>query len=210
MTSDDIRAHVVAFAQTIVGVGANPADPGSRQQYLDLVAPGESDGQKKALADMSGCGLVVAGIWRELGVTAPELDPPYRTQTAMGRLIAIARHAGAWIPISADRRPSPGDAVLVGDGPGETEHIYTVISVTDEGESLVVESIDGGQRDTAHQQTILARKRVWRGRKDIVFAGSDPGAASAAGRTITGWIDVTRLPIAACGAETQEFTVESA
>jgi hypothetical protein len=29
-----------------------------------------------------------------------------------------------------------------------------------------------------------------------VFAGSDPGAASAAGRTITGWIDVTRLPTA--------------
>jgi hypothetical protein len=210
MTCDDIRDRVVAFAQSIVGASANRSDPESRQQYLDLIAPGESDGQKKALADMSGCGLVVAGIWRELGVTAPELDPPYRTTTAISRLKAIAMHAGAWIPFSANERPSPGDAVLVGDGPGETEHIYTVVSVTDDGESIVVESIDGGQRDAAHQQTILAKQRVWRGQKDIVFAGSDPGAASAAGRTITGWIDVTRLPIAACGAETQELAVEAA
>ncbi|MEP7120226.1 MAG: hypothetical protein ABJE95_04910 [Byssovorax sp.] len=210
MTSDDIRDHVVAYARSLVGVSANPASAESRQQYLDLIAPGESEAQQRTLADLSGCGLVVAGIWRELGVTAPEIEPPYRKETAISRLIAIARHAGAWVAFSADNRPSPGDAVLVGDGPGETEHVYTVISVTDDGASIVVESIDGGQRDAAHQETILAKQRVWRGRKDIVFAGSDPGAASAAGRTITGWIDVTRLPIAAADAEAPELAAEVA
>lgn len=35
-----------------------------------------------------------------------------------------------------------------------------------------------------------------------MFAGSDPGASRAAGRTITGWIDVSQLPIADQAAET--------
>lgn len=205
MTCDDLRDRVVAIAQSIVGVSANPADPESRQQYIDLIAPGETDYQQANLADnCSGCGLVVAGIWRALGVTAPELDPPYQTATGISRLIAIARHAGAWVAFSAGKRPSPGDAVLVGTGPGETEHIYTVISVTDDDGSTVVESVDGGQRDAARQQTILVKRRAWRGHRDIVFAGSDPGAACAAGRTIAGWIDVTRLPLAAQSAETPE------
>jgi hypothetical protein len=209
MSSDDVREHVVAFAQSVAGVGANPASPECRRQYLDLIAPGESASLQKALGDMSGCGLVVAGIWRELGVTAPELEPPYRTGSGISRLVAIARRAGAWIPFSADRRPSPGDAVLVGAGPGETEHVYTVISVSEDGDNAVVESIDGGQRDAARQETISAKQRVWKGRRDIVFAGSDPGAASAAGRTIVGWIDVTRLPLAAQPAATPELEAEA-
>jgi hypothetical protein len=196
MSSDDIRDRVVAFARSIVDVGANPANAESRQQYLELIAPGESAHQQTTLADMSGCGLVVAGIWRALGVTAPALDAPYRPGSGISRLVAIARHSGAWINFTAGKLPAPGDVVLVGDGAGETEHVYTVISVVDDGESIVVESIDGGQRDGSHQETILVKQRVWKGRRDIVFAGSDPGAASAAGRTITGWIDVTLLPIA--------------
>jgi hypothetical protein len=209
MTSDDIRDRVVAYAQSIVGVSANPESPDSRQQYLDLIAPGESEAQQRTLADMSGCGLVVAGIWRELGVTARELDAPYRPGSGISRLVAIARRAGAWIPFSTDERPSPGDAVLVGDGPGETEHVYTVISVGDVDGAIQVESVDGGQRDAAHQETICAKQRVWRGRRDIVFAGSDPGAASAAGRTITGWIDVSKLPLAQQAAETAELAAEA-
>src|SRR4051812_16402304 len=121
---DDIRKSAVDFAQMYVGYDADPADPQGRMNYLDVIAPGEDDKKQGAMADESGCGLVVAGIWRALGVQSALLDAPYRTGSGLSRLLQIARGAGAWIPYAAGKYPKAGDAVIVGDnGSGGVQHV---------------------------------------------------------------------------------------
>lgn len=195
MTPEDIRARAVEIAESLVGMSANRADPEARRAYMDLVAPGESERRREQLATVSGCGLVVAAVWRALGVRAPELEMPYLTGTAVSRLLRIAQRARAWVMFTTGSLPEPGDAVIVGGGSsGGVEHIYTVIAVSeDEGPTL--DSVDGGQRDDDGAQQILARRRAWEGRSDRVEDASDPGATASGGRLIQGFIDVTRLPI---------------
>lgn len=197
LSPEDIRARAVEIAEGLVGMHANPADPEARIAYMDLVAPGESERRREQLVAVSGCGLVVAAVWRALGVKAPELELPYRTGTAVSRLLRIAQRARAWVMFAPGKVPAPGDAVIVGGGTsGGVEHIYTVVGVEGEGGgSPVIDSVDGGQRDDDGEQEILARRRVWEGRRDLVEDASDPGAAESAGRVIQGIIDVTRLPI---------------
>jgi hypothetical protein len=193
-TPDEIRASAVLLAKCYVGLNADPSDPESRLRYLDLIAPGESDGKQSAMADESGCGLVVAGIWRALGVGSQLLNPPYKIGTGLSRLLQIGQAARAWVNYGPGKVPSPGDAVIVGDnGKGGVQHIYTVTSIsTDDG--VLIGSIDGGQRDSDRFQTILEKQRVWKAGRDIVVQGNDPGASHAGGRVIVGWIDVTQLP----------------
>src|SRR5262249_33719153 len=158
---DKIRATAVELAKSYVGLGADPSDPECRLKYLDLIAPGEADEKQAAMADDSGCGLVVAGLWRALGAQSPLLDPPYKTGTGLSRLLQIGQKAHAWVTYAPGKVPSPGDAVLVGDnGAGGIQHVYTVTSVsTDDG--VAIESVDGGQKDDGQFQTILEKKRVW-------------------------------------------------
>jgi len=193
-TPDEIRASAVQLAKSYVGLNADPADPESRLRYLDLIAPGESDAKQSGMADESGCGLVIAGIWRALGVESALLDPPFKVGTGLSRLLQLGQKARAWVNYGPGKVPSPGDAVIVGDdGKGGVQHIYTVTTIsTDNG--VCIESVDGGQRDSDRFQTILEKQRVWKAGRDIVYQGSDPGAAQAGGRVIVGWIDVTKLP----------------
>lgn len=187
------RQVFVDAAKAIVGLGASPKNPDTRQAYLDLIAPGETDKNKiNSMATMSGCGLVVAGIWRAAGVQDPHLTSPYIIGTAVSRLSVLAHSCGAWTNWSADDFPDLGDAVLVGDnGAGGVEHIYTVTYSSYEGTAL--SSVDGGQRDPNGFQTILAKNRLWKGQKDIAYLGTDPGS-NINGRKIIGWIDCTKLP----------------
>ena len=105
MTPQDIRARAVSVARSVVSLGANPSDPESRQKYIELIAPGEQPAMQAEMATMSGCALVVAGIWRQLGVTSNDLDPPYRIGSAISRLIRIADKVGAWVPYAEGRLP---------------------------------------------------------------------------------------------------------
>lgn len=198
MTPEEISLKAVDCALSFKDLCANPNNPDAREAYLDAIAPGETESMKKQMATMSGCGLIVAAVWRLLGVKHYKLDPPYIVGTAVSRLVTLARKVNAWVPFKTDQLPNPGDMVLIGDnGAGGVEHVYTVTSVTPaaDGQPVVLESIDGGQRDLAKYQLVLAKKRVWRGNKDIVFTASDPGSAKVGGRKIYGHVDVTKLPL---------------
>ncbi|KYF87775.1 hypothetical protein BE20_24840 [Sorangium cellulosum] len=186
------RARAVEIARSLAGLSADPRNPEARREYLELIAPGEEPQRAADMARMSGCGLVVAGLWRRLGLEHPLLEPPYKVGTAISRLVEVARARGAWKPYRQGAIPLPGDAVLVGDaGHGEVEHIFTVLGVST-NHRVVIASVDGGQRIDGHQ-VILTKKRVWVDGRDIVIAGKDPGAELVGGRRILGWVDLQSL-----------------
>lgn len=188
------REKVANYAKSVVGLSANPGDAARREAYIDLIAPGETRGMVDAMVRMSGCALVVAGIWRLAGVDEPQLRPPYKPGSAVSRLVAVARTHSAWVTFSKGSLPCVGDAVLIGDnGTGGTEHFYTVTSVDPSTE--ILESVDGGQRDGGGFQAIAAKKRTWRTGRDVVFMGTDPGSKAVGGRRIVGWVDVAKLGV---------------
>ena len=198
MDAESIRNKIVDFALTCAGLGADPAKPDNKKRYIELIAPGEIPHTQDEMAKMSGCALLIGGIWRHVGVNASALQPPYKVGTAISRLVTIARSANAWIPFKAGEYPGPGDMVLVGDnGKGGVEHVYTVVGIEMSDEKVAIRSIDGGQRDAKSHQLVLLKERVWRGRQDIVVNASDPGGQKAGGRVIQGWVDVSKLPIKA-------------
>ena len=178
---DALRSLTVQVAESFVGLGANDADTQKYLRYLGLVAPGEALDVQKDMGNMSGCGLVVAGIWRAVGVWEQKLYAPYVIGSAISRLFDIAEAHGAWVGWDASRRPSPGDMVHVGAGTPQ-EHVYTVLEVSADGSSLT--TVDGGQKDSSGYQIILQKTRTWSGSVDMC------GGVS---RTISGWIDVAKL-----------------
>ncbi|WP_437489497.1 hypothetical protein WME75_10825 [Sorangium sp. So ce1014] len=186
------RARAVEIARSLAGLSADPKSPKARREYLDLVASEEEPHRASDMARMSGCGLVVAGLWRRLGLEHPLLCAPYKVGTAISRLVEVARARGAWRPYRQGAIPLPGDAVLVGDGSkSEVEHFYVVLGVAT-NHRVMIASMDGGQRVDGHQ-AILPKKRVWVGGRDVVIDGKDPGAELVGGRKIVGWVDVQSL-----------------
>ena len=122
-------------------------------EYLDLIAPGETDARRAEMAKMSGCALVVRGLWRLAGVGHPRLDRPYVTGKAVEDVVSIAREADA---LRAVLVPEPGDVVhVVG-----SEHVYVAVAVEPgPNGSSAVESVDGGQRTAGGLQTIRKYRR---------------------------------------------------
>lgn len=147
-----IRYGHVERALAVVGLGAADRTP-----YLDLIAPCPSDRADvticRDLASMSGCALVVRGLWVRAGVKAARLLDPYRVGRAVADVVAVADAAGALRPPSTE--PRPGDVVII----GTPEHVLTVVSVR--GQTIV--SVDGGQRDSLGKQTILRKERLLQG-----------------------------------------------
>lgn len=187
------RQVFVDAARSVIGLGANPKDPEKKDSYSTLISPGESIAMAYDMLQMSGCGLVVAGIWRLSGVVSPKLDPPYIIGSAISRLTTFAHKVGAWTTFRAGIFPQSGDMVMVGDGgSGGVEHVFTVIDIAGDGYAL--ESVDGGQRDSDGFQTVLHKRRIWKGQRDIAYMGNDPGNAIMGGRKIYGWVDVEKLP----------------
>jgi hypothetical protein len=187
------RIEAVAMALAYQGVSVST----HRAEYIGLVGPGESPSMQRYMCDprTSGCALVVRGIWRAAGVQHPILALPYKIGMAVADVVSIARAHDAW-HWGAERRPEPGDVVLVGGGQdgGGAEHVYTVVDVA--GDSIT--SIDGGQRDGRGQQCILEKYRRWETDEhgvtwDRVQAGTDPGAGSR--RRVRGTCDVSKLPV---------------
>ncbi len=192
-----IRDRIVEEANAVEGLTADP-QYGDPEKYLDLVGPGETKEIRQAMLGMSGCALTVAGIWRRVGIKHAKLAPPYKNGSAVSRLISIAREVGAWVPFKNGLVPTPADMVLVGDNTqaGGVEHVYTIVAILDE----TIHSVDGGQRTRRLDaktgkgfQAIYGKTRVWKKDRDIVFAGTDPGAAVAGGRKIYGWVDAAKL-----------------
>ncbi len=175
------RALVVQCAESVIGLCANPANPISREKYIELIAPGETPAAQAEMAAMSGCGLTVAGIWRKAGLHDRSLDAPYKIGTAISRLMVIAHEHGAWVHYRSDAAPSPGDMVLL-EGP---EHVFTVTQIHASGEGYSLTSVDGGERDSEHFELIRHMSRRWSG-------GHDDNGLSR--RRIIGWIDVSKFP----------------
>lgn len=182
------RHEVVAFAAMLPGLGANPADGEARARYLELVAPGESAARAAELSTMSGCALVVRGIWRAF-IAHPIMERPYVTGKAMSDLVQIAREAGALHPWPA-RIPEAGDVIIIGGGAdgGGPEHAWIALSVSvdEDAASLAASGIDGGQRDAAGFQVVKEREHVMGQGRD---RATDDGAQGGAARRVRYVID---------------------
>src|SRR6185503_11653096 len=131
----------------------------------------------------SGCALVVRGFWRLFGVKDPRVGPPYKPGKVIEWLLGIAKARGAWVDAHPDKLPGVGDAVLVGGNPatdGGGEHVYTVLELRPN--PLTIHSLDGGQLDESHNQSIRRKQRTWVARGgalwDVVSGGTDPGATA--------------------------------
>lgn len=184
--AEELRRRIIDVALSFVGVGANPADAVKRQKYMSIVGPAESPSTQAYMADhMSGCGLTVAGVWRASGLHDPSLNAPYKVDQAIARLVAIAHQHYAWVPYAEGAAPSPGDAVVL-EGP---DHIFTVVSIQASGHGYALSSVDGGERDASHAETILHLTRTWSG-------GYDTNSLHTR-RRISGWVDVSKLPFSA-------------
>ncbi|MGK3961333.1 hypothetical protein WMF01_12200 [Sorangium sp. So ce1667] len=204
----NVRERAAEFARALNGIGAGPD---TRGQYIDLIAPGESPRMRAWMADMSGCALVAAGVWRAVGVRHRLLEPPYKVQTAVSRLVAMGVECGAMRRPRADRLteclPQPGDVVWVGQGIGT--HVYVAIDVGLRSGIPVLYALDGGQRDddgnpaTTDPQIIYAKEHVWTasGREVLDIARRlEPGERWGAQRPVQGWIDLVTI-VAAFGGK---------
>lgn len=166
MTPVEKRLAVCMAAENAVGLAA--VGP-TREAYLDLIAKGETRARREEMAKMSGCALVVAGLWRVAGVRSPHLEAPYKTGSAISRLVSLARASEAMVAVSDVKMLRPGDMVLMGKNQpprprsddrellvawekacaqvlttwGGGEHVFTVLSVDLQGGTVT--SVDGGQ-----------------------------------------------------------------
>lgn len=176
-----VRDDVVAYAHTLDGLGAAPADPDRRAAYLDVIARDESPERCNEMARMSGCELVMRGILRRF-IRHPRLEARYISGRAGADLLEIARQAGgafAW----RRKAPEPGDILIIGGGTdgGGPEHAYMVLSVgpdPDDDDVLLIHGLDGGQRDDDGFQIITTREHVLRQGTDRASDGNDPGGGA--------------------------------
>lgn len=149
-----IRDTIVNIAQNFSGVGAG----NSPDRYLDLLGPNESEVMRASLLTMFSCALVVRGIWRKAGLRDSRLSPPYTPGMAMANVIDIARDRGA---LAHPRLPLIGDFVYVVSDSG-SEHVYTVTDICKRHDgSIMITSVDGGQRDRWGKQCIATCLRTW-------------------------------------------------
>jgi hypothetical protein len=196
---DDKRARIVAMLDAVANFGVADAPEGRKDAYGDIIAAGETAAMRAQLLQKttanSSCGLTVRTLWRMAGYKDEGghlLDPPYVPGTVITRLVQYAEKNGAVT------RPKPGDDVspqqgdvLLIQGSGNVQHIFTVYCVEDDG--ATIKSVDGGQMNPDHSiddggcNCIQKRKRTLN-KETLQFEGD------AEHRVITVWIDVTKLP----------------
>ncbi len=116
---------IVRVAESQVGQGEHP--PGSG---CTVYGPCEE-----------WCSLFAAWVWQHAGVPLPG---PAALYGYSGSLYTWAReHGGKVLPTTA--RPSPGDAVFYGQGPGASAHVGIVVQVLPTGEIVTVEGNYNGR-----------------------------------------------------------------
>ncbi len=197
-----IRDRICEEARGLNGLGVTKDKKG----YVDLLGPKETYPMQEyfCMPGTSGCGLVIRGLWRRLGLIDRKVSPPYVFGRAITWLVSMARDRDAWLAApkaAAPELPQPGDFVLVGGDKsrdGGVEHVFTVLSVERCPDGTVsLTSIDGGQRDDKGNQVILEKNRSWAPRDgswwDVSSTGSDPGAGVRGGRRVMGWCDSEKI-----------------
>lgn len=81
------------------------------------------------------CSLFVAWVWQHAGAMLPGVPVDY---VYSGSLYTwVVEHHGKVLPATA--RPSPGDAVFYGKGPGSSAHVGIVVRVLTDGRLVTVE-----------------------------------------------------------------------
>lgn len=168
-------------------------------RYLGLIGPHETEAMRHSMSTMSGCGLIIRGMWRELGLDEDRLFGPYKIGQAITDLIRIARENDALR--RKGELPCAGDVVLVGGPPGcgGTEHVFTVIDAPpcfDERGKARLVSVDGGQKDELGRQTIKRKERVWSLVNGSIWDSTSnhwDGPAQAVGRKVILVVDCLKL-----------------
>ncbi len=160
--SDDARERFVKLALDAVGLSMAPpehrsargAPPDARpsSEYLDLIAPGETEPRRTALGHVSGCALTVRGLMLRAGLrharldAAPELSWPSGRDAVLDVLCGPGWYRGASVTAS----PPPGDFVVY-DPP--RPHVGVVVPHNplfaarrrpDSDRFLWISSVDGG------------------------------------------------------------------
>jgi CHAP domain-containing protein len=116
---------IVRVAESQIGQGEHP--PGSK---CTIYGPCED-----------WCSLFAAWVWQHAGVPLPG---PTALYGYSGSLYTWTReHGGKVLPATA--RPSPGDAVFYGQGPGASAHVGIVVQVLPTGEIVTVEGNYNGR-----------------------------------------------------------------
>jgi len=181
--SEHIRDAVCRVARSLVGISADPSSL-RYAEYLNLVAPGDTLKRQEELARASDCALVVAGIWRAVGISSPLIEGAYLDRTAVSRLYTLARTSGALRSAYPNSKPQPGDTIWVGHGP--SEHVYTCLEIQGD----IILGVDGGQRDPNGFEIVLVKEHKWSTLQEQsrVLEGS-----WGAPRSINGWWDITDI-----------------
>lgn len=167
------------FAENALAVEGLGGAPSTREAYLELIGPGESEQMRRDMLQMNGCALTVRGLWRQAGVQHSLLTRPYRVGMAVADVVQIAKDADAW---RTSGEPLMGDVFLVDN----LEHVGTVV---ERPNATTVLSVDGGQRDSAGFQLVRKRSRVL---VDGVMFGND-GVNDGQKRTLLGYCDCVAL-----------------
>lgn len=175
----DARSIFADLALSVDGLGGAPD---TRDAYLELIGPNESEQMRRDMLQMNGCALTVRGLWRRAGVQHSLLTRPYRVGMAVADVVQIAKDADAW---RTSGEPLVGDVFLVDN----LEHVGTVIE-RPTGSSVI--SVDGGQRDGLGNQLIRQRSRVL---TDGIMFGND-GINNGQARRLIGYCDCTALAAA--------------
>lgn len=162
-----IRERVCKLARASVGLGAyrkldlqgNMGEPGDG--YRTLIADGETVSMARSMTNMSGCALVVRGIWRLAGLVDPRLSAPYRVGSAIATIVAMAHEAGASRrpggPLHSET-PTEGDVLYLTT---PQEHVCTFMGCYSDSSGEVWITIDGGQRDGAGGELVKRCSRTW-------------------------------------------------
>ncbi len=154
----------------------------TREAYLALIGPGESDAMLRDMLLMNGCALTVRGLWRQAGVNHSILNRPYKVGMAVADVVQIAKDSDAW---RTSGEPLVGDVFLIDN----LEHVGTVVERPNASQ---VVSVDGGQRDAAGSQLIRKRSRVL---TDGIMFGND-GVNDGVARRLIGYCDCVALAAA--------------
>lgn len=188
-----VRDRMVDLANAAVGLGFGRDN---REDYLDLIAHGEA-GSRAYFGKMSSCGLVVRGLWRQLGLDDPRLRAPYKPGSVLATIQDMAREAGAWLAVhNGDAAlPQEGDVIAL-DFDAPTAHVATIVRVMPgiggafDGATLF--TVDGGQRDGTGAETVLRRQRtITVGAGGVFLDAQDYGPPSV--RHFSGWVDLDAL-----------------
>ncbi len=164
----DRRKALIANALSVVDLEAG--DPERKPLFEELLGPVQGrwdlgrpykyvnlgDGKFRT-EGVSTCGLVAEGLQRRVGLDLAALYAPFVPGHAVSRMVQFATTCKAWRAPGPDRRPRPGDYLVVGRG--LATHVRTVIGW--DGDTCI--SVDGGQVDPKHGflQCIREARNEW-------------------------------------------------